>query len=113
MSRYVTETSAVSEHCQATGHNINSHNVNVLSEENYTIKRRIKEAAIAIKQRIGTKVWTSRPYTILSWEYVTFLLRNLTFCMADEVPQMKFERFERNIRFCLSSCAEFWNLYTR
>ena len=47
MSRYVRETSAVSEHCQATGHNINSHNVNILSEENYTIKRRIKEAAIA------------------------------------------------------------------
>ena len=101
MSRYVTETSAVSEHCQATGHNINSHNVNVLSEENYTIKRRIKEAAIAIKQRKGTKVWTSRPYTILSWEYATFLLRrNQTFYMANEVPWKKFERFERNIRFC-------------
>ena len=47
------KTSAVSEHCQATGHNINSYNVNVVSEENYTIKRRIKEAASAIKQRKG------------------------------------------------------------
>ena len=38
------------EHCQATGHNINPPNVNVLFDKNNTIKRRVKEA-IAIKQR--------------------------------------------------------------
>ena len=44
------DISAVFEHCQATGHNINPHNVKVLPDENNTIKRRVKEA-IAIKQR--------------------------------------------------------------
>ena len=44
------DISAVFELCQATGHNINPHNVKVLSDENNTIKSRVKEA-IAIKQR--------------------------------------------------------------
>ena len=44
------DISAAFEHCQATGHNINPHNVKVLPDENSTIKRRVKEA-IAIKQR--------------------------------------------------------------
>ena len=44
------DTSAVFEHCQTTGHNINPHIVKVLSDENNTIKRRVKEA-IAINQR--------------------------------------------------------------
>lgn len=43
------DTSAVFEHCQATGHNIKPHNVKVLSDENNTIKRRVKEA-IAINK---------------------------------------------------------------
>ena len=44
------DISAVYEHCQTTGHNINPHNVKVLSDENNTIKSRVKET-IAIKQR--------------------------------------------------------------
>ena len=43
-------TSTVFEYCQATAHNFNPHNVKVLSDENNTIKRRVKEA-FAIKQR--------------------------------------------------------------
>ena len=43
-------TSTVSEYYQATAHNFNPHNVKVLSDENNTIKRRVKEA-FAIKQR--------------------------------------------------------------
>ena len=67
------------------------------------------ESAVATKQRKETRVWTSRPYTILSWEYVAFLLRrNLTFYVADEVSGIKFERFD----FVLNCCSEFWNLYS-
>ena len=44
------DISAVYEHCQATGHNVNPHNVKVLRDENSSIKRRVKEAS-AIKQR--------------------------------------------------------------
>ena len=44
------DISAVFEHCQATGHNINPHNVKVLPDENSNIKLRVKEAS-AIKQR--------------------------------------------------------------
>ena len=43
-------TSTVSEYYQATAHNFKPHNVKVLSDENNTIKRRVKEA-FAIKQR--------------------------------------------------------------
>ena len=46
------DISAVFEHCQAMGHNINQHNVKVHDKQqvNNTIKRRVWEA-IAIKQR--------------------------------------------------------------
>ena len=47
---HAPDTSAVFEYCQTTGHNINPQIVKVLSDENSTIKRRVKEA-IAIKQR--------------------------------------------------------------
>ena len=47
----VPRYSAIFEHCQATGHNINPRNVKVLLDENNTIKRRVKKA-IAIKLRI-------------------------------------------------------------
>ena len=44
------ETSAVFEHCRATGHNISPYDIKVLTTEDHTIKRHVKEA-ISIKQR--------------------------------------------------------------
>ena len=65
------------------------------------------ESAVATKQRKETRVWTSRPYTILSWESVAFLLRrNLTFYVSDEVPRIKFERFD----FVLNCCSELYSI---
>ena len=45
------DTSAVLEHCRATGRNINPNNVKALSDENNTIKRRVKEAIRELRQR--------------------------------------------------------------
>ena len=52
------------EHCHATGHNINPHNVTVLSDENNIIERHVKKA-IAIKQKKNLckqrRAWTGPP----------------------------------------------------
>ena len=74
------DISAVFEHCQATGHNINPQNVKVLPDENSTIKRRVKEA-IAIKQRNPSWLWMRAIYNPL----LGILLRNLSPRNADEV----------------------------
>ena len=63
------------KHCRATGHKINPHNVTGLSEGKRVIKHHLKKA-IAIKQRNPLLVamsldWTSRPFSILFWKYVT------------------------------------------
>ena len=55
------KTSNYFKHCQARGHNINSHNVEVSTDENHTIKYHIKEAiAITLYQwssRDSNKIW--------------------------------------------------------
>ena len=79
------DISAVYEHCQATGHNINPHNVKVLPDEDNTIKLRVKEAS-AIKQREPSLNMDEGPdlppiYNPL----LGILLRNLSPHNADEV----------------------------
>ena len=79
------DISAVFEHCQATGHNINPHNVKVLPDEDNTIKLRVKEAS-AIKQREPSLNMDEGPdlppiYNPL----LGILLRNLSPHNADEV----------------------------
>ena len=44
------DTSAVFEHCQATGRNIKPRNVKVPSDENNTIKPRVVKEAVAINK---------------------------------------------------------------
>ena len=97
------DISAVYEHCQATGHNINPHNVKVLPDENNTIKSRVKKA-IAIKQRnppwIWMRDWTYQQFTILPWGFC-YATSHLTMLMTSEL-------FGRNIRLYLG--FSFWVL---
>ena len=97
-------TSAVFEHCQATGHNIKPHNVKVTSDENNTIKRRVKEAIALINKGhppwIGMRDWTYQQFTILPWGFVTFLTHK-----ADEVWVI---RRKCSFHF-LNFCSEFRN----
>ena len=103
------DISTVFEHCQATGHNINPHNVKVLPDENSTIKRRLKEA-IAIKQRnppwLWMRDWTYHQFTILSWGFVTFLSGNLSRHNADGIWVIRTKNDSFRFSFFRS---EFWN----
>ena len=97
------DISAVFEHCQATGHNINPRNVKVLPDENSTIKLRVKEAS-AIKQREPSLNMDEGPdlppiYNPL----LGILLRNLSPHNADDVWVIRTEYSFASWIFALSS----------
>ena len=97
-------TSTVSEYYQATAHNFNPHDVKVLSDENNTIKRRVKEA-FAIKQRKpslyrdGGSDLSANYNPLLGIQ--NFLLRNLSPHNADEIWVI--------LKNVLIFPSEFWN----
>ena len=89
------------------GHNINPHNAKVLPDKNstttvFTASRRPLPSNKENRPWIGTRDWTSRPCTILSWGNITTFLVYINLAFLHCWSRMQFERFDRNIPFCLN-----------